>query len=87
MKAMKLILGCLVCTSVSAWAIEPGPSNATQKVTENWLQLQSSRQLASTNPQPASATERNLAMQRWLESYQHKIPEYYDDSTSGKIGK
>ena len=49
---------------LSVMAIEPGPSSPQQAATENWLALQVSGQAASTTPQAASATERDLAAQR-----------------------
>ncbi len=70
-----------------AWAIEPGPSSAPQQGTEQWLQLQSSGQVASRNPQATTAVEHEAAMQRWLESYKLKIPQWYKDDDSGQISK
>ncbi|WP_277961550.1 DUF3613 domain-containing protein [Pseudomonas sp. RIT-To-2] len=86
---MRINLGLLVLTlaSAPAWAIQPGPSSAPQQGTEQWLQLQSSGQVASRNPQATTAMEHEAAMRRWLESYTLKIPQWYRDDDSGKIGK
>ncbi len=39
----------------------------------------------SPNPNRATATERELAMQRWLKKYQYEIPDFYDPNAGGKI--
>ncbi len=70
-----------------AWAIDPGPSSPQQQGTEQWLQLQSSGQAASRNPQATTAVEHEAAMRRWLESYTLKIPQWYRDEDSGNISK
>ncbi|CRM50507.1 MULTISPECIES: DUF3613 domain-containing protein [Pseudomonas] len=69
---------------LSVMAIEPGPSSPQQAATENWLALQVSGQAASTTPQAASATERDLAAQRWLESFKHEIPEFFEQKIGGE---
>jgi hypothetical protein len=68
---------------LTALAIEPGPSSPQQKQTEGWLQMQVSGERASSNPQKATPAERDLVMQRLLESYKHPIPEYYDQKQGG----
>ncbi|WP_249678012.1 DUF3613 domain-containing protein [Pseudomonas abieticivorans] len=83
MNRVNWMAGGLLLLSAGAWAIEPGPSSKPQQGTEQWLQLQSSQRAASRTPQAATATERELAMQRWLESYQHKIPDFFDQAKSG----
>jgi hypothetical protein len=75
----------LLTLPLSAAAIDAGPASAQQQETEGWLLLQSRNQAASKNPQPASATERELAMQRWLKKYQYEIPDFYDPDAGGKI--
>lgn len=40
MNTKGLLIVCMACLSTSAWAIEPGPSSAPQKGTEQWMQLQ-----------------------------------------------
>lgn len=77
----------LTLGAAPAWAIEPGPSSRAQQGTEQWLQMQSSGQVASRNPQATTAVEHDAAMQRWLESYKLKIPQWYQDEDSGKISK
>ncbi|KAF1031785.1 MAG: hypothetical protein GAK37_00688 [Pseudomonas sp.] len=70
---------------LAALAIEPGPSSKQQKETENWLQLQASGQLASSQPQKAAPAEREQALQRLLDSYKFPIPEYFEQKRGGQI--
>lgn len=85
MNTKRLLIVCMACLSTSAWAIEPGPSSKEQKGTEQWLQMQIRGVFASPKLQTASATERDLAMQRWLNSFNYPIPEYFDQDTAGKM--
>ena len=84
---MKRELVCIAVLSLAsgAWAIEPGPSSKQQKQTEAWLQLQPSAKAASPTPQTATPAERDLSLQRWLNSYNHEIPEFFDQEKGGKI--
>ncbi|MVV49962.1 DUF3613 domain-containing protein [Pseudomonas sp. PB120] len=75
----------LLALPLSAHAIDPGPSSPQQQETEGWLQLQSSNTAASAKPQVSTAAERELAMQRWLKSYQHEIPQFFDQDTGGRV--
>ncbi|WP_210639840.1 DUF3613 domain-containing protein [Pseudomonas sp. Tri1] len=85
MKTKQLMIVCMLGLSTSVWAIEPGPSSAAQQGTESWMQLQIRGAVASTNLQTASATERELAMQRWLNSFTYPIPEFFDQDSGGEI--
>ena len=85
MKTKQLSIVCMACLCTTAWAIEPGPSSAAQQDTESWMQLQIRGVVASTHLQTASATERELAMQRWLNSFNYPIPEYFDQDSGGEI--
>lgn len=75
----------LLTLPLSAHAIDTGPASAQQQETEGWLLLQSRNKAASPKPQSATATERELAMQRWLKKYQYEIPDFYDPDAGGKI--
>jgi hypothetical protein len=81
------ILVCIVALSLSdvAWAIDDGPSSPQQAATERWLQLQPRGVMASPIPHTVTPTERDLSLQRWLNSYQHPIPEYYEQDKGGKM--
>lgn len=85
MNTKRLLIVCMACLSTSAWAIEPGPSSKEQKGTEQWLVLQSRGVVASPYRQTASATERDLAMQRWLNSFSYPIPEFFDQDAAGEM--
>lgn len=73
----------LLALPVSAWAIEPGPASRYQQETENWFQIQVSGKASSPVPQVATPAERELSLQRWLDSYKHSIPEYYKQDEGG----
>ena len=47
--------------------------------TDTWLALQRSGQVASTHPQSAAAAERELSFERWLKSFEHPIPMFFED--------
>ncbi|MGC5701429.1 DUF3613 domain-containing protein [Pseudomonas sp. NFXW11] len=83
------MLNCLglLLLPLAAQAIEPGPSSPQQHHTEVWLQMQARNQLASNHAQPASPGERELSLQRWMESFKHPIPEYYKEYSTGGKGK
>lgn len=85
MKGIMLIGFSVLVASGAAQAIGPGPSSATQKSTEDWLQLQVNGRAASTNPQPAKPAERDAAMQRWLDSFKYPIPEFYEQKKGGSV--
>ncbi|WP_033052058.1 DUF3613 domain-containing protein [Pseudomonas sp. GM49] len=85
MNTKRLLIVCMACLSTTAWAIEPGPASQYQQSTEQWLQLQIRGVVASRIVQTASATERDLAMQRWLNSFSYPIPQYFDQSTPGQM--
>lgn len=75
----------LLMLPLAVEAIDEGPSSPQQADTEAWLQLQNRGQVASPIPQPAAQAEREQAMQRWLNSFQHAIPEFYKQDEGGKL--
>ena len=85
MNTKRLLIVCMACLCTSAWAIGPGPSSPYQQGTEQWLQLQIRGVVASPHLQTASATERDLAMQRWLNSFNFPIPEFFDQDAAGDM--
>lgn len=84
MKAILVCLGLLVLP-LTSHAIDAGPASAQQQETEGWLQLQARNKVASPTLQTVTPTERELAMQRWLKSYQHEIPQFFDQQQGGKL--
>ncbi|MCP2065254.1 DUF3613 domain-containing protein [Pseudomonas laurylsulfatiphila] len=85
MKLTTLYCLGLLALPLTAHAIDAGPASPQQQETEGWLQLQARNKVASDKPQTASATERELAMQRWLKSFQHEIPQFWDQDAGGKV--
>ncbi|BCX66000.1 MULTISPECIES: DUF3613 domain-containing protein [Pseudomonas] len=85
MKPTTLYCLGLLALPLTSHAIDAGPASPQQQETEGWLQLQSHNTVASPKTQTATATERELAMQRWLKSYQHEIPQYFDQYEGGKV--
>ncbi|MFP2769682.1 DUF3613 domain-containing protein [Oceanisphaera sp. KMM 10153] len=53
--------------------------------TERWLQLQREGNAASRYSQAATPAERELANRRWLESYEHPIPDFFEQGIEGSI--
>jgi len=85
MKTKVLCCFTLLATPLFAHAIDAGPASPQQQETEGWLLLQSRNKAASTKPQTSTATERELSMQRWLKSYEHEIPQFFDQEEGGKV--
>jgi hypothetical protein len=85
MKSTTLCCLTLLALPLTSHAIDPGPNSPQQAETQGWLQLQSTNRAASPKPQTATAAERELAMQRWLKSYQHEIPEFFDQDAGGTV--
>ena len=85
MKTTVLYCLALLALPSTAHAIDTGPASPQQQETEGWLQLQSRNQAASTKPQTSTPTERELSMQRWLKSYEHEIPQFFDQEEGGKV--
>ena len=84
MRAAIFFVG-LLALPLTSHAIDAGPASAQQQETEGWLLLQSRNKAASPKVQTATPTERELAMQRWLKSYQHEIPEFFDQQQGGEV--
>ena len=78
-----LCLAGLALLPLMAQAIEPGPSSPQQAETENWLALQVKGLAASPTPQKTTPAEREQALQRWLDSNRHPIPEFFESQSGG----
>ena len=61
------------------------PQTQTETQTETWLKLQAKGTASSPTPQTSTPAERDLSLQRWLESYKYKIPEFFDQETGGSF--
>ncbi|VVP31254.1 DUF3613 domain-containing protein [Pseudomonas fluorescens] len=84
MRAAIFFVG-LLALPLTSQAIDAGPASAQQQETEGWLLLQSRNKVASPVVQTQTPTERELAMQRWLKSYLHEIPQYFDQAEGGEV--
>lgn len=84
MRAAIFFVG-LLALPLTSHAIDAGPASAQQQETEGWLLLQSRNKVASPTVQTQTPTERELAMQRWLKSYLHEIPQYFDQDEGGEV--
>ncbi|MBP5957398.1 DUF3613 domain-containing protein [Pseudomonas sp. B21128] len=84
MRAAIFFVG-LLALPLTSHAIDAGPASAQQQETEGWLLLQSRNKVASPVVQTQTPTERELAMQRWLKSYLHEIPQYFDQDEGGEV--
>lgn len=75
----RILLGALTLPLLAACVTVP-PANTSQlrgaPLTDAWMNVQVDGTQASTQPQYATAAEKELANQRLLDSYQHPIPEY-----------
>lgn len=80
-----LLLG--TCCSLQAAEDARHARHERHRLSEQWLSIQREGSQASRHLQTATPTERELANQRWLESYKYAIPErYYDDSMESGLG-
>lgn len=86
---LKRIIGIAVllpCLAGGAMAEEKGlVAAAPQTATEAWLQLQREGGAASRHVQAATPAERERSLQRWLDSFEHPIPEFFDEEAGGKV--
>ncbi|WP_447894381.1 DUF3613 domain-containing protein [Vreelandella sp. GE22] len=60
-----------------------GPGKHSMTAADNWLQVQRQGHQASLTPQSLSPREQELAHRRWLDSFNHPIPERYASDTAG----
>ena len=83
----------LVTAIVGIAALLGGTASAQQGLiderpasqTDLWLALQREGNLAPTQVQTATPSERELALQRLLESFSHPIPEFFDQDAGGQV--
>lgn len=55
--------------------------------TDEWLQIQREGSQASSTPQRLSDAEYERANQRWLDSFTHPIPEFFERDAGGGFGQ
>lgn len=86
---VKILTGlALLLAARASLAIDtpPTPEQVRQEhqQSETWLQYQASGQGASPTPQTAAPTEQEMSVRRWLDTYKHPIPEFFDQDKGGK---
>lgn len=86
---IKVLFSVMALSVLSAQAVaqvdQALVADSPKLQTERWLQLQREGTQKSQFTQTATPAERELAMQRLLESYKHPIPEYYGEEEGGKF--
>ncbi|MCD5994329.1 DUF3613 domain-containing protein [Pseudomonas sp. CDFA 602] len=85
-----LLLALLTTVSSTAMAEERRASaeqgqHPDQTQTETWLQVQARGNAASPKQQSSTPAERDLSLQRWLDTYKHPIPPFYERETGGSF--
>lgn len=86
----RILLGALTLPLCVACVTVPS-SNTSQlrgaPLTDAWMNVQVDGTQASSEPQYATAAEKELANQRLLDSYEHPIPEYMPRSPGGNAAQ
>lgn len=86
-----LMSGCVqqlpVSPSASAESAPHRMLASGSTVTDEWLQIQREGSQASSTPQRPSAAEYELANQRWLDSFTHPIPDFFERDAGGGFGE
>lgn len=89
-----MIIGCALLAALSACCLAADEGHGrglvgdeVQTQTAHWLRLQREGQLATPHPQVSTPAERELALQRWLDSHKHPIPEFFEQDAGGELGE
>ncbi|UQY36735.1 DUF3613 domain-containing protein [Pseudomonas fulva] len=89
-----MIIGCALLAALPACCLAADEGHGrglvgdeVQTQTAHWLRLQREGQLASPHPQVSTPAERELALQRWLDSHKHPIPEFFEQDVGGELGE
>lgn len=81
-----LALAVTSCSLVAGDAVAPLVAERPEGQTEMWLQLQREGSAADRQRvQVATPVERELSMQRLLDSYTHSIPKYFGEDDGGSF--
>ncbi len=73
--------------SVSSAEAQPRMLSKGDTVADSWLQIQREGSQASATPQRLSPREQELANQRWLDSFTHPIPDFFERDEPGEFGQ
>jgi len=92
MKGSIIACALLAALPIVCLAADQGGGRAlvgdeVQTQTAHWLRLQREGKLASPHPQVSTSGERELALQRWLDSHKHPIPEFFEQDAGGELGE
>lgn len=82
MKGCVMGIACVLGMVSGAGAVEKADS-PWQQQTHSWLQLQAQGRQASTKPQAVTPAEQERILQRWLDSYKHEIPDFFEQKKGG----
>jgi len=89
-----MIIGCALLAALPACCLAADEGHGrglvgdeVQTQTAHWLRLQREGQLATPHPQVSTPAERELALQRWLDSHKHPIPEFFEQDAGGELGE
>lgn len=81
---LMLCLGVLALPTVAVAAGKPGfTAPEREYLTDSWLEVQREGLEASRHVQQATPAERERSMQRWLDSYEYAIPDFYTGEEAG----
>lgn len=67
--------------------VYPWSSEQTVLATENWLKLQREGQAASPHSQSMTLAEQEKIMARWLNSYEHPLPDFFEQDIGGSLSR
>lgn len=85
--------GCatlLLCASSSVYAdstpeVYPWSREQPVLATETWLNLQRKGEAASSHSQAMTLAEQEKIMARWLNSYDHPLPDFFEQDIGGSL--
>ncbi|MEH6368055.1 MULTISPECIES: DUF3613 domain-containing protein [Pseudomonas] len=77
---MAVIISSACLAAGAAETVQPPPREQRQVASqaESWLAIQRDGVAASSHKQVLTSAERERSYQRWLDSYQHPIPEFFE---------
>ncbi|WP_116474261.1 DUF3613 domain-containing protein [Zobellella maritima] len=63
----------------------PKSGQQPMRQTEVWLQLQREGTVGSEHVQVVTPAEQERIMKRWLESYEHPLPKFFEQDAGGFV--
>lgn len=69
---------CLAAEAAETTQAQPREQRQVASQAESWLAIQRDGAAASNHKQVLTSAERERSYQRWLDSYQHPIPEFFE---------